>query len=196
MLPLEPQECKVIRSMLPLKAPYIGRQDEIGALWGPCVVLTDLEHHCNCSQPEEWRRVVRMYAVKDLPVWLVVVQRRKGLSVALIEGDEERTRTNTHKLNSHLLPALSSLPLSPYSSPSHPPWLLNPPHHPHKHCLINLHPSIIPLPIQRRHLRPTPPIHLWSGIARLDARAVGIDSSEVLRCVWWGDDVNTEKGRP
>ena len=76
-----------------------------------------------------------MYAVKDLPVRLVVVQRRTGLSVVLKEGDEERTRTNTHKLNSHLLPALSSLPLSPYSSPSHPPRLLNPPHHPHKHRL-------------------------------------------------------------
>ncbi|KIJ90138.1 hypothetical protein K443DRAFT_686938, partial [Laccaria amethystina LaAM-08-1] len=38
---------------------------------------------------------------------------------------EERTRTNTHKLNNHLLPPLSSLPCPP--SPPHPPRLLNPP---------------------------------------------------------------------
>ena len=37
---------------------------------GTCVVFTDLERHCNCSEPEEWRRFAMMYAEKDLPVRL------------------------------------------------------------------------------------------------------------------------------
>ena len=32
-------------------------------------------------------------------------------------------------------------------------------------------------------------MHLWSEIAQL--YVMGIDSSEVLRCMWWCGDVNT-----
>jgi hypothetical protein len=77
----------------------------------------------------------------------VVVLCPTGLSAALKEGEEELTRTNTQKLNNHLLS-----PLPPLFLPSLFPAVSQPTHRPHKHRLINLHPSIIPLPIQRRNL--------------------------------------------
>lgn len=49
----------------------------------------------------------------------------------------------------------------------------------HKHRFIDLHPPIIVLPIECRDLTPISPILQRIEVARSDARAAGVDASEM-----------------
>lgn len=57
--------------------------------------------------------------------------------------------------------------------------LAHPSRRTHKHRLIDLHPPIIILPIQRRDLTPISPILQRIEVARGDTRAAGVDASEM-----------------
>ncbi|KIJ91545.1 hypothetical protein K443DRAFT_685936 [Laccaria amethystina LaAM-08-1] len=93
---------------------------------GTCVVLTDLERHCNCSEPEECRRVTKMYVEKDLLVQLfgggTTLNRAQRSSTRRRRG---RRRKNVQELTPTSSTITFSLPCPP--SPPHPPRLLNPP---------------------------------------------------------------------
>jgi hypothetical protein len=99
-----------------------------------------------------------MYVEKDLPVQLF------GGGTTLNRAQRSSTRRRERRRKNVQEPTPTSSTIT-FSLPSSSPSASQPTHRPHKYRLINLHPSITPLPIQLRNLRSTPPIHFWGEIA-------------------------------